>query len=221
MPAPAGYVGYTVTQTPVFKTCVANHINNQYAPTQKAVIAAARAKYGAAGFSLFEYIVVLNNLNGGRPVPAGHVIVARVAEVWSRQEPCGVQRAPHLPTFYFEKFGANPTNFCFFLTGCKSQICYQRVVEYAIMPDPAPATPIRAKEYAARINLTAAQQAAFTAAGTLQFNMLWNYDNCNNPPRTPHNKKHSFDFTAKTFDPTVQPARNTWTLPGRPLHYHG
>jgi hypothetical protein len=219
MPAPAGYVGYTVVQRPVFKTCVNAHANPLHTPSMRDEIQKAVNAGFPGGFSLFEYVVTLNNLNGGAPVPAGHVIVGRVDHAWSRLQPCNVPRQPK-HEFYYEKFGANPTDVSFFITGCNSWICYHRVVEFAIMPDPAPGTPVPANERAVSFAMNAAQQAAFAAAVTLRFYTKWYYDNCNNPPNAALCRmKHCLEFTAETFDPAVQPPRMTWTVPGAPLPY--
>lgn len=226
MAVPAGYVGFTVTQAVIFRTCVRNYRNALHAPSQRRVfqtaqnwVAAARPGF-ANGFSFYEFAVLLNNLNGARPVPAGHAIVARITTQKASVSPCGVPRAPTNRS-YFEKFGPNPLDIHFEIRGCDSEICYKRVAEYAIIPDPAPAVVPPggpAGEYAAIFNPTAAQTAQFNGAITLRLTWEWKYDNCNTPPRTPTATKHWFAFTAETLDPD-RGGRVTSTTPGAPLIY--
>lgn len=218
MAVPNGYVGYTVTQRPVFQTCVAAYANPAHTPSMTAEIQKAVNAGFPGGFSLFEYIVVLNNLNGAKPLPAGNVIVAKIDHAWSRIQPCGAPPAAKHKTYY-EKFGPDPTDVAFFITGCQSEICYHRVVEYAIMPDPVPGAVFPAGEKAVSFAMPPAQVAVFAGAITLQFYTKWDYDGCNNPPTTKTGEKHYLEFTARTFDPGVAPGHITWTLPGAPLPY--
>jgi hypothetical protein len=241
MPVPAGYVGYTVLQQPVFKVCVSSYVPAASAPPQappppqppsvkqqfdRAAEWWSQSQPGGAppppaplpppgfgdGFSLFEFIVQLNNLNGGLPVPAGHVIVAKVSTDSTRVQPCGTPPRPRREETYYEKFGVPAIDFQIAITGCKSTYCFNRVMECAIMPDPIPATAIPANEHAVRFAPTVAQATAFAAAVTLRFTYSWEYDHCKQPPT------NVLKFTAETLDPN-QGGGVTWTLPGSPIAY--
>lgn len=231
MPAPAGYVGYTVVQEAVVQTCVRAYqpatprppsIQNVYARAAEWV---QQSQPGAVlppgvplpppsfrnGFSFFEFIVEINNLNGARPVPAGHVIVARITTQSSRIDPCGAPPRTRNSTYY-EKFGQPAIDIQSAVTSCDSEYCFQRTAEYAILPDPAAATAIPAGEHAVVINLNAPQTQSFAQAVTLRLWWHWEYDHCNQPGQ------NRLFFSAETRDPT-QGGAVTWTLPGSPLEY--
>jgi hypothetical protein len=237
MAVPAGYVSYTFIEQVMLTTCVNTYANPRHSPSMANVMTEAarsvtqRQPGFANGFSFFEFSVLLNNLNGARPLPAGNVIVAKVSSSWTRIQPCGTPRPP-TKRDYFEKFsipppalGQPPLNglggaldIQFFVTGCDSEICFERTVEYAILADPAPGTAIPNNEYAVTINLNAQQQQAFANAVTLRFNFSWRYDNCNNPRNTPCRRTHCFEFTSRTLDPD-KGGQVTSTLPGSPIKF--
>jgi hypothetical protein len=227
MPAPAGYLGYTVPEETIFLTCVQDYYSARHTPSQAGLITAAIAR---GLFSLFEFTVELNNLNGSVPVPAGNVIVGRQTYSWQREEPCGTVRAPSNKS-YFEKFATPAIDLQSFITVCESRLIqpFKRTSEYAIMPDPNPLVKIPPGEHAAAypdppdpLAFYAAQiaalNAAFNAAVTLKFDYQWEYDNCKNPRTTSCGKTNCLSFAAVTLDPAAGGAV-TWTLPGAPKKY--
>ena len=240
MPAPAGYVGYTVLQMPVLQNCVNTYVPAA-APGQPAPPAQPPSVKGlfdkaagwvqqsqpggpapppgqpgpppgfGGGFSFFECIIQVNNLNGAKPVPANHVIMARVHTATSKVVPCNTPPKAREWTYY-EKFDGTGIDFQSAITGCATIYCFSRTMEYAILPDPAPAIAMPAGEHAAVIQPTPAQIAAFDAAITLQLTFHWDYDGCNPPTSS------VLQFDAETLDP-AQGGRVTWTVPGGPLVY--
>jgi hypothetical protein len=234
MPAPAGHVGFTVLPDPVVRTCAQSYQPAGPPVRPPSVIqvfdAAAQwvrnAQPGAVltpgvgirpgfqhRFSFFEFIIQLNNLNGAKPVPAGHVIMARITTNATREDPCGMPFPPRTVTYY-EKFGATPIDIQTGFTGCDSRYCFERIAAYAVVPDPIPANPVPNNEYADRFIATPAQIRTFEQMVTLRLTWRWEYDNC--PPPT----QNVLLFTAETLDPT-NGGRITWTLPGSPIQYQG
>ncbi len=240
MPAPPGYVGYTVLQPAVMKDCVNTYVpapapaGQPALPAQppsvkmtfdKAAEWVSQSQPGAVlppgvplpppgfagGFSFFEFIIQLNNLNGAKPVPAGHVILARIKTDASRVQPCNTPPKPR-SSEYYEKFGNPAIDFQSAITACASIYCFKRVAEYAIVPDPAPQTQIPANENVAVVTPTPAQITAFNGAVTLRLTFDWDYDHCNQPP------KSVLTFNAETLDP-AQGGKVTWSTPGGPLRY--
>lgn len=235
MPAPAGHVGFTVLPDPVVRTCAQNYqpAGPPVRPPGIVKLFQAAANYvrwaqpGAVvpprevkrigflhGFSFFEFIVQLNNLNGAQPVPANHVIVARITTDAAREDPCGTT-LPSKPVSYYEKFSGHLIDIQSGFTGCDSRYCFERKAEYAIVPDPNPANPVPAQEYADKFVATPAQVRVFEQAITLRLTWHWEYDNCSPPPA-----QNVLLFTAETLDPT-NGGRVTWTLPGSPIQYEG
>ncbi|MGQ0584021.1 MAG: hypothetical protein ACT4O6_18945 [Reyranella sp.] len=234
MPAPAGYVGFTVLPDPVVRTCVQSYrpAGPPVRPPNVVKVYEAAANYvrwaqpGAVvppnervragfrhGFSFFEFIVQLNNLNGAKPVPAGHVIMARITTDAAREDPCGTP-LPSKVVSYYEKFAATSIDIQAAFTGCDSRYCFQRTAEYGIVPDPTPANPVPNNEYADKFIATPAQITAFEQAVTLRLTWHWEYDNCTPPTQ------NVLLFTAETLDPANGGAV-TWTLPGSPIQYLG
>lgn len=237
MPAPAGYVGFTVLQPAVMKTCVNAYVPAALPgqppppaqpPSIKKMFDTAKKWVEqlqpgappanpmpppgfAGGFSFFEFIIQLNNLNGAKPIPAGNLIMGRITTKTSKVQPCNTPPKAR-NWIYYEKFDGTGIDFQSAITACASIYCFNRVCEYAIVPDPAPATPMPAGEHAVTIQPTAAQIATFDAAVTLRLSFDWNYDNCNQPP------KSVLTFNAETLDP-AQNGKVTWSTPGGPLTY--
>jgi hypothetical protein len=226
MPPPPGYVGFMVFQPVVMKDCVKNYTPAAPAAPQPAppaqppsvkkifdvasdYVTKALPGWGD-GFSFFEMIIQLNNLNGAKPIPAGDLIVSRIKTETTRTQPCDVPRTPGNDTYY-EKFG-NPIDFQVSITGCKSKYSFKRVMEYAIIGDPDPNLKIIANENALRITPTATQIATFDAAITLRLTLDWDYNHCDTPD------KSVLKFNAETFDPN-KGGQATWSLPGGPLSY--
>src|SRR6266852_5313398 len=97
MAPPPGYVGYSAIQEPDLRTCIKTYANANHSPSQKSVMdkVAKSATDNIAGFengfSLFHRIVLLNNLNGTKPVPAGNLIVGRMTNEFTQEQPCGTK----------------------------------------------------------------------------------------------------------------------------------
>lgn len=233
MPAPAGHVGFTVIPDPVVRTCAQSYqpAGAPVRPPSVVKVFQAAANYvtwaqpGATvppgqaarpsfrnGFSFFEFIVQLNNLNGANPVPAGHVIAARITTTATREDPCGTP-LPARTVSYYEKFTAPLIDVQSAFTGCASRYCFERTAEYAIVPDPDSTKPVPANEYADIYAATGAQIRTFEQAITLRLTWHWEYDNCSPPP-----PQNVLLFTAETLDP-ANGGRVTWTLPGSPITY--
>ena len=238
--APPGYVGFTVPQAVVLQSCVNAYVPAA-APGQpppaaqppsvkelfdKATTWVQQSQPGGAppppaplppqgfggGFSFFEFVIQLNNLNGAKPIPAGHVIMARISTTSSRVQPCNTPPVAR-NSIYLEKFDATAIDFQSAITGCDSIYCFSRVCEYAIVPDPTPGAAFKPGEHADIIaNPAPAQLAAFTDAITLRLTFRWDYDHCNQP------KKSVLTFNAETLDP-AQNGKVTWSTPGGPLTY--
>jgi hypothetical protein len=237
MAPPPGYVGFTVFQPVVLQVCVNNYVPAAPAAPQpapppqplsvkgifdQATTWVKESQPGANpavipplgftdGFSFFEMIIQLNNLNGAKPIPAGDLIMARI-KIDSARALCDAVLPTPKKIEYYEKFGDPPVDFQAHTVGCKCKSSFKQVLEYAIVADPDPAKKILAKENALRIGLTPAQITTFDAAITLRLTLDWQYDHCT----VPH--KSVLTFNAESLDP-AQGGKVTWTLPGGPLSY--
>ena len=220
MAPPPGYVGYTAIQEPDLATCVNTYANRNNSPSQVDTMAFAAKSVTdkiagfESGFSLFHLIIQLNNLNGKAAVPAGNLIVGRMTDEFTREQPCDAPKVGPIKRVRYEKF-SDGVDVQFSITGCKSRLSFTRVMDYAIMPDPAPATPVPAKEHAWLIGKATATKGTFELGTpndklfdesiTLRLTLVWTYDNCGDAT------VNKLDFKGETLDP-ANGAKVTWTL---------